>query len=236
MNNSKSQQVINYINTKIENRFFIEGQIIDSENTISQKLNISRMTVRKAIDELVSKGVLYREKGRGTFVSIKPKYAEFSSGFGFTKEATKRGFKPSTIDATIRIVNSDSENSEILRIPISTKLWEVTRVRCTNEIPTLYAEEYFIYSQTQDLDLDVVEHSIFDYIEDIGIVPSYSDQKIEASLCDEMLSEKLRIEKGTPLIKATIITYGHNGMPFTCSTEFYRTDRYKLVQTIFFNK
>ena len=71
---NKKDAITAYIENHIQNKLYSPGQIIPSESEFCRMFHVSRMTVRKALDELVAQGVLYKEKGRGTFVSQKPRF------------------------------------------------------------------------------------------------------------------------------------------------------------------
>lgn len=236
MENTKYTNVINFIVEQIDNRIYIEGQMIDSENVLSDRLGVSRVTVRKALDHLVNKGVLFKEKGRGTFVSNKPKYSDFTCGIAFSKEALNRGHTPSTKDAILERYEADDVISRKLKVPIKTVLWRISRTRCMDNNPVVYAIEYFIYSQIPDLTLDIVETSIYNHIEKKGVVANYFDQKLVAVNSDRLVSKKLDIAINTPLIEANIITYAKNGSPFSYSIEYYKTTEFSLLQTIYVDK
>lgn len=79
---------------KIREGEYRADEIIPSEREFSDSLNISRMTVRQALNQLVAEGVLYREKGKGTFVS-KPKF-EQRNIMSFSDLVRKKGLNPST--------------------------------------------------------------------------------------------------------------------------------------------
>lgn len=235
--NSKHDCVIKYIKDLIDSHIYSQGQIIDSESKLCETLNVSRMTVRKALDKLVSDGVIYKEKGRGTFVSKKPKYAEFRLGAGgFTQEVTKRGLLPSTKDATLELVEADDYISHNLNIPIGEKVWKVTRVRCADDLPIIYVVEYFIYSQCPDLSLEIVYNSIYEHLEKKGIIYAFLDQKLEAVACPQIIADKLNVEKGHPVIKMSLIIYMKNGIAYNCGTEYYLSDKYTLIQSVYRNE
>lgn len=231
---NKNESVRNYITSRIEQHIYNEGQVIESESRLCKILNVSRMTVRKALDELVSEGVVYKEKGRGTFVSKKPKYAEFRFGAGgFTQEAKKRGMTPFTKDATLELIEADKQVAQNMNIPLHEKVWKVTRIRCTDDTPIIYVEEYYLYSQCPDLTIDIVSQSIYEHLEKKGISFSFLDQKLEAVSCTSDIAKKLGIKKGHPLIKMSLIIYMKNGTVFNCGTEYYRTDKYTLIQSVY---
>lgn len=233
---NKNEEVRKYITQRINQHIYVEGQVIESESKLCDILNVSRMTVRKALDELVSEGIVYKEKGRGTFVSRKPKYAEFRCGAGgFTQELEKRGLTPSTKDATLELIEADVTVAEMLNMPIHEKVWKVTRVRCADETPIIYVEEYFLYSHCTDLTIDIVNQSIYSHLEKKGIAYAFLDQKLEAINCPKHICEKLHIKDGHPVIRMSLIVYMKNGTAYNCGTEYYLTDRYTLIQSVYSN-
>lgn len=231
--NSKNNIVKTYIQEQITKRIYCEGQVIDSESKLCDILQVSRMTVRKALDELVSDGIVYKEKGRGTFVARKPKYAEFRCGVGFTKEVEKRGMVPSTKDATLQLVEADEVIARNMNISPREKVWKVTRVRCANNHPIIYVVEYYLYSLCPDLTIDIVKSSIYNHLETKGIYFAFLDQKLEAVICPKEIAKKLEIEEGHPLILMSMIVYMKNGIAYNCGTEYYRTDKFTLVQSVY---
>lgn len=232
---SKNELVQKYILDKIEKRIYSTGQMIESEMVLSKKLKVSRMTVRKALDSLVDEGIIYKEQGRGTFVARRPKYAEFKCGVGFSEEAKRRGLTPSTKQSSLEITMADEKLAKKLKINIGDKVWKVNRVRCTNEIPVIFATEYYIYSQCEELNLDIVNSSIYEYLETKGIKFAFADQKIEAIKCPKTVASSLNIESGSPVILMSLIAYTRNGMPFNCGYEYYCTDKFTLVQSVYQN-
>ena len=87
----KSQIVKEYILQNIANGIYPIGHMIESEITLSEKLHISRMTVRDAIRDLVEENILEKQHGRGTFVLKQPKFKGFQCGIGFSEEMKKHG-------------------------------------------------------------------------------------------------------------------------------------------------
>lgn len=232
---TKKEEIKKAILNKIANRIYSEGQLIDSETNLCSQHGASRMTVRKALDELVMEGVIYKEKGRGSFVAKKPKYSEFRCGVGFSDEVLKRGMIPSTKDATLELVEADKVVANDLGIKVKEKVWKVTRVRCADNTPIIYVEEYYLYSLCPDLTLEITKNSVYNHLKKKGIINAFTDQKLEAGLASDLVAKKIGVKKGHPIIIMTLIVYMKNGVAYNCGTEYYRTDKFKLVQSIYNN-
>lgn len=230
---NKNDLVKEYIMDRINNRTFTPGSIIDSSNTVKDELGVSLMTVRKAVQELVDDGILYKEQGRGTFVSLPPRYLGFKCGTTFSTEIKKLGMKASTKDASIELISADEELASIFNVEVGHKLWKVKRVRYANDLPVMDATEYFLYSQAKDLTIDIVYDSIYNFLESKGIHYHHADQKIEAFSATKEVAERLRISEHQPLVKVTLISMVQNGNIFSYSIEHFHTSVYSLTQTIY---
>ncbi|MCI5773072.1 MAG: GntR family transcriptional regulator [Erysipelotrichaceae bacterium] len=229
----KKKIIKDYILNQIESGIYAQGQIIESENELCNKFSCSRMTVRNVLDELVSKGTLYRRKGIGTFVSARPKYSEFQCGVGFSKEAKRRGLKPSTSFASLKLISPTEYIAEKLNISANDKVWEVRRVRCFDNVPVVYICEYFIYKQCPDLNEKIIYNSIYDHLEKKGIKFAFMDQKLEAVACPKSIANLLTIEDNSPVILMTLTAHMQNGFPYNFGFEYYNTNIYKLVQCVY---
>src|SRR3954464_3810159 len=97
-------QLEEHIKQQIENGILKEEAIIPSEREYAQMFQISRMTVRQAINNLVSEGYLTRRKGRGTFVTKKKVEQELQGMTSFTEDMLSRGMNPSSTLLSFQII------------------------------------------------------------------------------------------------------------------------------------
>ncbi len=125
------------IKEKIENGEYLPGHTIDSENTLRQKYNVTRMTVRQALGNLVNLGYLYKKKGKGTFVKEKNTHDNITiipelwkiDDLGYEKNVTKATINnvqceknKTTFHHNIEFtVNDDHGSIAIGQITINTK-------------------------------------------------------------------------------------------------------------------
>ena len=207
---NKKDLIIEYILNRIQNKLYSPGQMIASEADFCRMFQVSRMTVRKAFDELVAEGTLYKEKGRGTFVSQKPRYSEFQCGFGFKQEALRRGFIPSTKNAEIALIKADQNLAAKLQIKKDDSLWEVKRIRCINDKPVIYVHEYYIHAQCDDLTIAIANESIYDHF-----------------------AAALHRSPKHPVILMSVLAYMKNGTPFNYGLEYYVSDQLPLIQSVY---
>ena len=115
------QQVKNYLIRKIESKEYAEGEKLPSERDLSDKFQVSRMTARNAILELVKEGYVYRDGARGTIVSPRKVKRNFLSAAGFTEHQRESG----VCDSRTRLIEAglteaDAWLSSRLNIPLGT--------------------------------------------------------------------------------------------------------------------
>lgn len=233
METSKLEFVKQFIKEQISRRIYKEGQMIDSEHALAEKLHVSRVTIRKALDDLVNEGMLYKIKGKGSFIAFQPAFSAYRCGVGFSSEITKRGMVPSSKDISLTLVAASPSIANTLKTAIGEQVWELRRTRYADDNPINYGVEYYVYAQVPELNKDICSHSMYAYLETLGIVLAYADQTLEAVCADDEASQKLHIEIGHPLLHMQVTAYMNNGIPFNCGSVFYRTDHFQLLQTVF---
>ncbi len=204
---------------------------IGSENYLAEKFNLSRMTIRKAIDELVNEGRLYRIKGSGTYVS-ESKFSKSSQGFTcFTEDMLQRGMIPSSKLISFELVELDANIANFLYLQQDDLAYQMKRVRMANGNPMSLEVTYVPRAIVGKMRPQDAEGSLFRYFEQVlNLEISHSIQEIEACLSTEAESGLLDIPVGTPLLQITSNSFLSNGQPFEYAESLYRADRYKFLQ------
>ena len=213
-----------------ENPTDIENPI-PSEVKISVHFDISRPTVRQAINELIVEGYLYRVRGKGTFIE-KPK---INMDFllildNFNNEMKKKGFTPSTKVLVNKIVISDEKISKALQIPIGSKVIQLNRLRFADNEPNVYVITYLPYGKCpQILDENLEIESLYDILErKYNLVICKTERTLEATIAGDYEAKYLKISKGAPIQFFESITYIKNDIPIEYSLAKYRGDRNKF--------
>ncbi len=135
------QQIISYIKEYIDNGIYQKGNIIPSEQEFCNQFNTSRMTVRKAIDELVNDGYLYRIQGRGTFVSHWV-YRKSLEVLGFSYHMKQLGYNPTSRIISFEVIISQPSVAERLKILPTEKVFYLSRVRMADLEPIAIENVY----------------------------------------------------------------------------------------------
>ncbi|MCL4514826.1 MAG: GntR family transcriptional regulator [Firmicutes bacterium] len=214
----------------IDNDELKSGDCIPSERELSEKYEISRMTVRQAITEMVQEGLLIRKQGKGTFVA-EPKIEQgLISLSSFTEDMLQRGLHPSTRLLGTRVEQASRRVAKILSLGVDARVMVVERLRLADGLPMALEFSHLPYSRCGDLKPeDLGGSSLYRLLEErLGIQLGKARQTLEPVLADTHEAELLEVEKGSPLLLLERTTLDTLGVPVEFVRSFYRGDRYKF--------
>jgi len=226
-------QLLEYIKIKITSGEYPADELIPSEREFSEKFQISRMTVRQALNNLVQDGFVYRQKGKGTFVSRQKVEKKISRLNSYTEEMIERGLKPSSKLIEFEITNSDPTLASILKINECDSIYRIKRVRLADSKPMSIESIFVPCDIAPNLSKSILEKSFYDYV--ISNIPDpiqYADQSIQARLATENEAKLLEIPINSPVLSIDRTTYLRSGKVLEHELTVYRADRYKLVHSL----
>ncbi|GMX66764.1 GntR family transcriptional regulator [Paenibacillus elgii] len=218
---------------KIEQGHWLPGNAIPTESELQKLYDISRITVRQALGELVADGVLTRIQGKGTFVSetkLEPIRPGLSS---FTKDMAS---KNNEIRAKVLWFGEEAASDRLKRVFGETgrelMLTVLERVRYVNGVPIGMHKAYLNTKLMPGAKLsgyDFTKDSLYEALLVEGIRLGEADETIEAGLADEQQASLLQIEPGAPVLLITRVTKLEDGRLFECTDMVYRGDKYKYA-------
>lgn len=210
------------------------GDKIPSENELVKKFNVSRLTVRQAITQLVHEGFLISKQGQGSFVTSDKEFIEsFSIKFtGFIN------------DLFYQIAKTTTKSVEIKKVPIPILVREkleiddkaeeiilVKRVRFKNDVSFAYTVNYI----PLEIGVKITEERLYKkpllqiMEQELGITFKESFETIEATFAGAEVAEKLNIPSGSPVLFVERVMYGGRKKPVEMTQTSYRGDLYKYV-------
>jgi len=228
-------QLKNIVLKKIQNGEYTEGSLIPSERDLGESLEISRMTVRQALNQLVAEGVLYREKGKGTFVS-KSKI-EQRNIMSFSDTVAMKGLVPTTRILHFSKVNIDEDIAGILGLKSTERVYDIKRLRLAGGIPVGIEEDFIPEKYCSGLDNFDLTMSLYRLIKDeYAYSINYIDNVIEASKPTKEEREQLDISGSIPVLRVTGINYTQTDIKLFYERSVYRSDEYKYNVRVYVNK
>lgn len=226
-------QIEEYLKQKIEEKEFEVGKMIPSERELSERFEVSRMTVRQAVTNLVNAGVLYREKGKGTYVAEKKIEQPLKGLTSFTEDMKKRGMTSSSRLLAFDVIEAPGDIREKLELEEGDKVYGIQRIRMADEKPMAIETTFMPQKLLPDLTEDIVHGSIYHYVErDLGMAISQARQIIEARAADEGEADFLNISPQSPVLHIERKSFLAPCVPFEVVKSTYRADRYKFITDI----
>jgi GntR family transcriptional regulator len=226
-------QLEEYIKQQIDSGLLKEEEAIPSEREYAEKFQISRMTVRQAINNLVLDGYLKRQKGRGTFVTKKKVEQELQGMTSFTEDMLSRGMQPSSKLLSFQIIPSDKKTALDLKITENALVYKIKRIRLADGEPMALETAFIPVDTVPGLTEENSNQSLYQYIEEnLSLSISEATQEIEASIAGSREAEAISIDEGEPILMIVRISYLQDGTPFELVKSSFRADRYRFIHTM----
>ncbi len=225
------EQIKEYILYKIHAGELNAHDKIPSERNLSEQFGVSRLTVSKAIKELVLEGKLYTQVGKGTFVRDEPIDQTLDALTSFSEEMDKRGQLSSSLIVRSGVISASEEVASKLKIPTGVSVVMLKRVRMVNDQPLAIETAYIIADYCNGIldRFDFRHESLYRVLKDhYDLRLIYADQELEARLATPEEVEKLHIEVGSPILSMRRVTYIEAEQPIEFVESAYRGERYKF--------
>ena len=221
-------QIKDQLRQRILEGDFKPHERLPSENELMKAFGVSRITIRQALRDLHSEGLVFSAQGKGTFVS-KPK-AEQSvrhlQGFGEAMKA--QGYEASARLLSIQELKASKAVAAALRLDTSDPVVEVTRIRFLNREAMSLEHSYFpldIGRRMFGMDLS---GDIFPMLENLFATPlGEANIRIEAALSDEETQHHLNLAPGEPVLRVERLTHDRRGRPVDFEYLSFRGDSFK---------
>ncbi|MCX4333346.1 MAG: GntR family transcriptional regulator [Bacteroidales bacterium] len=211
----------------IESEEYKNGKLLPNEVELSEQLNISRNTLRQAINKLVFEGLLSRKKGVGTKVIRKGIVGGVQNWLSFSQEMKMLGISIRNFELHISFQKPKEEIANFFGVENeSTRCLVLERVRGRKEYPFVYFISYFnpLIPLTGEEDFT---RPLYDLLEkDYNITVKTSKEEISARLAEEFIAEKLEIKPNDPILIRKRFVYSDDDKPVEYNIGYYRADSF----------
>lgn len=211
------------------------GQLIPSELELCQMYSVSRTTVRKALDQLVQEGLLYRIPGKGTFVAS-PKLRErfVHQVAGIYDDMASRGIVIRTQVLEQVVIPANKVVGPQLQLVVGSPVIKLVRLRFVEDEPLLISTTFLPYRAFPGLEKeDLTSVSLYAVLrEKYGVQLGHGTRLVEAVPCSDEEAKLLHIAPGAPLLVVSGIMYDTENRPVECGFARHRGDR-SQVEIVF---
>lgn len=207
------------------------GDPFENELSLAERLDLSRPTVRRAIIELVTRGLLVRRRGIGTTVAqeVIHRRNELTSLY---EDLASRGHTPLTEVLDFDTETVDQRAAQALGLPATEPLVYLQRLRSTEEGPMAVLKNWFP-PNLADLDPEAIaSHGLYSLLRDRGIIPAVGHQIIGARPAAPEERRLLDLHRNDPVLTMSRRAYDAAGKAVEFGDHCYRYDRYKFDITV----
>ena len=231
------QKIKEEIRSKITSGTYPSGACLPSESDYCQEYGVSRMTLRKAIDELCYDGLLYRVRGKGTFVNKKvmQPVTYFSS---FTKDIQSLGLVPSSKLLLVETIKASADLAERFQVTPNTSLIAIKRLRYANDQPMAIEYAYYLESLCHFLqdafkNTDAKHLSAYALLEAHGIKLHKAFQSIEAITPTKKDATLLEVTTLSPCLLIMRQTFDTTGSIVEVVDSIYSGSKYRFTSELY---
>lgn len=220
------QQLQRALRDAIEKRVLGPEDALPSERQLAADLGVSRITVRKAIDGLVSEGLLVSRQGSGNFVSarIDKNFAKLTS---FSEDMRARGRNPHSVWLGRSEGTVTPEEALKLALSPGTLVYRFNRLRYADEEPMAIELATMVASCLPPL--AEVGESLYASLESLGNRPVRALQRLRALLLNAEQAKLLEAKEGDAGLLVERLGYLRDGRAIELSQSFYRGDKYDFI-------
>ena len=209
---------------------YAPGSQVPSETELSTTCNVSRMTARKALDNLVARGVLYRRKGKGTYVTENVMTYGLSTLLSFSHTFRELGFDVTTRVLKKVVINAPESVADALALPPNSQVIMIKRLRLVGEraaaIHTSYLE-HPLFSLL--LNLDLSRASLLEAMGRVkGVHLTHTEDTVQAASATAEDAIYLDVPLSSPVLNVEGIAYTDKEQPVRFTRATYRGDMFKL--------
>ena len=229
---SKYMWLAGLLKQQIEAEIWRPREAIPSERQLEVKYKVSRPTIRQAIDYLERSGLVYREHGRGTFVSPQKLQKGMQELTSFSEDLIRRGIKPGQIIRSISRVVPTENILRRLEMEPGTTVLQIERIRLGDNTPIGLQTSFVVLEEGQEITKEDLEKSGSLYAilqEKFNIIPTEADETLEVTLATPEEAILLHVKTDAPLLLNERLTYNQNRKPVEFVKILYRGDRYRYI-------
>lgn len=229
----KYYQLYEILRELIENGRWEPHQAIPSERELERLYDVSRTTVRQALEMLVDEGKLYRSHGKGTFVARPKLQYSLQRLTSFTDDIRMRGLEPGQrLLELARIEPPDRIRQQLKLTTDTTDVLQIERLRLADGEPIGIDIAYVALKTDQEITGEELLEagSLYALLASrFKLIVEEADETIEAVLANEREAELLEVPLGSPLLLIERTTWCHLHHPIELVKMLYRADRYKFA-------
>lgn len=221
------EALADWINDGLRDSTLSPGDRVPSENALSKKLEVSGITVRRALNELEQDGLIQRIQGRGSFIARPPKVVMgLDRLYSLTTAALERGMTPARKVLGSQQIEATESIAQQLQISPGDLVAKLVRLRLVDDIPLAVDTSYLplaLFPQIIEDDLD--RHALYDLMTNkYQTEPIRAREYLEPTLINESEAHLLGVPIRSPAMLITRLAFGANDVALEFNKSIIRGD------------
>lgn len=202
------------------------GDQLPTESELMQRFGVSRPTIRQAIQNLATRGLVEIRRGKGTFATLPKMTQPLESLSGFVEDMQILGRNATARVIDKQIVKAGQAVARNLEVAPDTDVVRIQRVRLADGIPVSFDDTFLPLDIGRKIMADDLEtQPIFSLLEDkYGIPLTEAEYRLEALAAEPAIARALGVEPLTPMLVIERVSYRQGNHPIDYETLYYRGD------------
>jgi GntR family transcriptional regulator len=224
-------QIREALRLRIQSTEFKAGETFPSERELAELYGVSRMTVRQALQHLRQEGLIYHERGIGTFVSSRKIDVHTRNLGGFSDEMVSLGLKPSSRILELKSKFATEQVARDLDLEEGEKVFHLERLRLADDEPMAFEITCLPEKLCPELDeWDLTKNSLYQIlVENYNLRMNHAAESLEAAAATKFVAKQLGIKTGTPVLVVHRVVFSESNQPIESAFTTYRADRYRAT-------
>ena len=228
------RQIYEHFHKQIVSGRVEKNTLLPSEQEITEKLGVSRITVRRAFNELAASGLVTRQRGRGTVVTFNAAAPTIRASFDqLLAGLTRMGVETEVRLISCSIISPNRELRELMELTRGHKLQRIVRLRLLNKEPFSYLVTHIPdYVADQYDEAELATASLIDLLDRAGHRPNSATQSITAAAAEGDAAKSLEVAEGVPLLRIHRLMRDESDKVVQEITAHYRADRFQYQMNL----
>jgi len=212
---------------RIKSNEYKVGEQIPTESELCKKFNVSRTTVRTALNQLTMEGYLVRKQGKGTYVADQKVSQTLSHTLKrYSDQIAVQGKEAEIRLVSLSVIPATGIVQQSLDIVVNDPVQRIERIRKANGEPTQYEIAYIPWDVAPGITKEHAEKSLYASLkDDFNVQLAKTKEYLEITLTDERINEHLDYELGLPCFYIETIAEDEQGKIIEYSRSYFRGDK-----------
>lgn len=230
------QQIASWMREKIQSGEWENNHKLMSEIDLATELDVSRGTIRKAIESLISEKLLVRIHGKGTYVRNKILLEQKPTWrlAGFSRDLISRGIPYSTLVLKKEVIKPPADVQKMLNLSKIDDIYHMQRLRKVNDQPVLLIENHIVYSYCEGVEnTNFEETQFYTTLEDQFNVPfDWADRTYKSITADKKIAKRLNLTEHSPVVFLEELYHDSQNTPIEYTRAWFDAQVFYIKATI----